>query len=153
VDIDDIDDQAARAPQFRARRLRQEQRRLHIGAHQVRPLGRRHLWPRCGIKARRVVDQQLQAAKAPDDVGNQPRCGFGLAQIGAEHCSGAAAPALELGGQGLRGGPGSIAVDGDICTRGVQMPYDFSADAPRAAGDQGGLGIEGGRGGFHRVSL
>ena len=66
VDVDDVDDAAVLLPQLRRRRLRQEQRRLEIGADEVVPLLFRDLAHRRRIEARRVVDQRVEPPELLD---------------------------------------------------------------------------------------
>ena len=139
VDVDDVDERAAAGAQRRRRSLRQEQRRLQVGADQVLPLRRCQGAERGRIKRRGIVDQKVQATEALAGARYQSGQGAEVAQIRAQH-AGAAVPGLiQFDCQPLRILHRAMAVDRDIGTRGVQSAHNPRADAAGATGDQRGL--------------
>ena len=136
MDVDHIDDESALRPQAGRGRLRQEQRRLQIAAHEIVPLRQRDLADRRRIEARRIVDQNVQAPEFEQSRGDQLLRRVRVQKMRGEDRGRMRARAVEFVRQGNGGGRRRTIVNENIGAGGVQRARDFGADAARAAGDQ-----------------
>jgi hypothetical protein len=117
VDVDDVEYQPAGLAQRRRGRLRQEQRRLEIGAEQVIPGLWRDLSQGCGVESGGVVHQHIQrtpgASRKLHELGQSAE----VQQVGLEDIHGARARLVEFRRQRLRVLGRVAVVDHEIRTR------------------------------------
>ena len=131
--------------------LRQEQRRLEVGAHQVVPVDLGDIAHRGGEEGRGVVDEHVEAAEGLDRARHQARQLRHLEQValGAQRRTRPCLVQLALQGRGVLGG--AAVVQHQVRAAGVHEARDLGAHALGGAGDQDGLagkqcGFAGGRG-------
>ena len=129
VDVGDVDDRAVGLPQRRRRGLRQEQRRLEVGAHQVVPVGGVDLADRRRVERRRVVDQRVEAAVGAERALDQRRQLRQLEQVRLHQRDRIGADAVELGLQQPRFAGRAAVVQHQVRARGVQPAADRRAHA------------------------
>jgi hypothetical protein len=122
------------------RGLREEQRRLEVGADQVVPGRRVDSADFCGIEGRGIVHQRVEPAEAGRDGFDQTRQGVDVEQVGGEGRGGSppssARACIQFRGQPVRFGRRGAIVDRDAGAGRVQRARDFRADATGGAGDK-----------------
>ena len=128
IDVEQVDDAAARFAQRRDRRLAEEERRLRIGREQLVPLLRGRRPQRRGEERRGIVDQRIEPAvmrqQLPDHAGQRVRVGqFGLQQQGA-----AAALAFQFLRQRVGVIGGTAIMQRQIVARRMQGACDHRTD-------------------------
>jgi hypothetical protein len=144
MDVGDVHDAAAAALEVGRRGLREEQRRLEVGADQVVPGRRVDSADFCGVEGRGVVHQRVEPAETGHGGFHQARQGVDCEQVSGEGRGGFATLVrprrVQLRGQPVRFGRRAAIVDRDAGAGRVQRARDFRADATGGAGDEDGGG-------------
>ena len=139
VDVDKIENEALIAPELGRGRLREKEWRPQVAADEILPL------PECdfadwrGIKARSVVDQNVEAPESDhsllDEAGNRIQIG----KVSVHGACGLSSALVEITGQGGRRLGRTAMVNHNIGARPMHGPYNRGTNATCSARDQHGL--------------
>ena len=139
MDVRDVDDQSVADAQRGRRRLREEQRRLEVGPHQIVPVDLGDIAHRCRVERRRIVDEDIERTEvARRDLGQRLQL-TDIEQIRLDDARRSRAVSRSTPWRCLRGFRGAPVVQNDIRARSMQFARDSRAHPARGTRDQRSL--------------
>ena len=130
IDIDQVDNAAARLRQRCGGGLGEKKRRARIACEQFVPLRRRDAADRCRLERRGIVDQRIEAPKTFQRCVDQVRQHFHIAQISLQYQHAIRPLQLEFLCEVVEFCTRATAMQGKIVAGGVQTARNLRTYAP-----------------------